>query len=147
VTLVHRGAAIGEGVKYWVKPDIENRIKDGSIQALFNTRVLEIGPTHVTVDGPGGVEKIPADGVFLMTGYTSDNTLLRNSGVTIDPASDGPVHDPETYETNVPGLYVAGAITAGRQSGRVFIENGRFHGEVVIRAIVNALRAPAGIRA
>lgn len=146
VTLVHRGSGIGESVKYWVKPDIENRIKEGSIPARFNTRVLEITPTDVIVDGPGGREKIPADGVFLMTGYSSDNTLLRNSGVAIDPATDGPVHDPETYETNVPGLYVAGAITAGRQSGRVFIENGRFHGEVVIRAIVNALRAPVPSR-
>ncbi len=146
VTLVGRGPGIGESVKYWVKPDIENRIKEGSIAARFNTRVLEITPTDVIVDGPGGREKIPADGVFLMTGYSSDNTLLRNSGVEIDPATQGPVHDPETYETNVPGLYVVGAITAGRQSGRVFIENGRFHGEVVIRAIVNALRAPVGSR-
>jgi thioredoxin reductase (NADPH) len=146
VTLVHRGPGIGDSVKYWVKPDIENRIKQGSIPARFNTVVVEITPTHVIVDGVGGHEKIPADGVFLMTGYTSDNTLLRNSGVAIDPATDGPVHDPETFETNVPGLYVVGAITAGRQSGRVFIENGRFHGEVVIRAILNALRTPVASR-
>jgi thioredoxin reductase (NADPH) len=147
VTLIHRGPGIGESVKYWVKPDIENRIRDGSIHARFNTRVVEITPAHVIVDGPGGRERIPADGVFVMTGYSSDNKLLGKSGVEIDPATDGPMHDPETYETNVPGLYVVGAITAGRQSGRVFIENGRFHGEVVIRAIVNALRAPVPTRA
>jgi thioredoxin reductase (NADPH) len=77
--------------------------------------------------------------VFLLTGYTSDTTLLRQAGAAIDPATDAPVHDPQTYETTVPNLFVAGAVIAGRQSGRIFIENGRFHGEVVVRTIAERL--------
>jgi bacillithiol disulfide reductase len=142
VTIVHRHAALGESIKYWVKPDIENRIKEGSIAARFETSVVEIRPTSVLVQRVGLHEEIPADGVFLLTGYLSDNTLLRAAGVEIDPETCGPKHDPNTYETNVPGIYVAGAVVAGRQSGRIFIENGRFHGQVVIKEINAFLRAP-----
>jgi thioredoxin reductase (NADPH) len=141
VTLVHRRAALGESIKYWVKPDIENRIAEGSIAARFNTSVVEIAPTAVIVESAARREQIPADAVFLLTGYRSDQELLKNSGVALDPGTCGPVHDPETYETNVPGLYVVGAVVAGTQSGRIFIENGRFHGEVVIKAIVRRLSA------
>ena len=81
----------------------------------------------------------PADGVLLLTGYSSDTTLLRMAGAAIDPDLDAPVHDPETFETTVPNLFVAGAVVAGRQSGKIFIENGRFHGEVVIKAIAERL--------
>ena len=144
VTLVHRHAGLGESIKYWVKPDIENRIKEGTIAARLETCVVEIRPTSVVVERAGAREEIPADGVFLMTGYLSDNTLLRAAGVAIDPDTCGPKHDPRTYETNVPGIYVAGAVSAGRQSGRIFIENGRFHGEVVIKEINAFLRAPTG---
>ena len=87
------------------------------------------------------VEEIDADAVFLLTGYGSDTTLLRNAGIEIDPVTCGPVFDPETFETNVPGLYTVGAMVAGVQSGRIFIENGRFHGEKVIEAIAARLRA------
>jgi thioredoxin reductase (NADPH) len=136
VTLVHRRPALGESIKYWVKPDIENRIKEGAIAARFDTRVREIRPTEVVVERHGKSEVIPADGVFLLTGYGSDNTLLRAAGVDLDLETKGPVYDPQTFETNVPGIYVAGAMVAGIQSGKVFIENGRFHGEQVIDAIV-----------
>jgi thioredoxin reductase (NADPH) len=136
VTLVHRRSALGESIKYWVKPDIENRIKEGSIAARFDTRVREIRPTEVVVERHGKPEVIPADGVFLLTGYGSDNKLLRAAGVDLDVETQGPVYDPQTFETNVPGIYVAGAMVAGIQSGKVFIENGRFHGEQVIEAIV-----------
>jgi thioredoxin reductase (NADPH) len=135
VTIVHRGPAMGDSIKYWVKPDIDNRIKEGSIPARFNTCVVEIRPTSVVVERDGVQDEIQADAVFLLTGYGSDNTLLRNSGVDIDPATCGPVFDPETFETSVPGLYTVGAMVAGVQSGRIFIENGRFHGERVIEAI------------
>jgi thioredoxin reductase (NADPH) len=132
VTVVHRRAALGDSIKYWVKPDIENRIKEGSIAAQFNTNVVEITPTHVLVERDGVRDEIPADGVFLLTGYISDNRLLRAAGVEIDPETCGPVHNPETFETNVPGVYVIGAMVAGKASGRIFIENGRLHGDLVI---------------
>jgi bacillithiol disulfide reductase len=141
VTMVHRRPALGESIKYWVKPDIENRIKEASIAALFDTTVIEIRPTNVLVERQGIREELPADAVFLLTGYSSDNTLLRNAGVDIDPATCGPVFDGKTFETNVDGLYVAGAVVAGLQSGRIFIENGRFHGAQVIESIVGRLRS------
>jgi len=136
VTLVHRRPALGESIKYWVKPDIENRITEGSIAARFNTAVREVRPTTVVVERDGAREEIPADAVFLLTGYRSDTTLLRNAGIDIDPETCGPVFDAKTFETNVDGLYVAGAVVAGVQSGRIFIENGRFHGEQVIQSIL-----------
>jgi thioredoxin reductase (NADPH) len=140
VLLVHRREALGESIKYWVKPDIENRIKEGSIAAQFQTRVETIEPGRVRLTGPEGSAWEPADAVLLMTGYRSDNDLLTRAGVQIDPSTRGPVHDPDTFETNVPNLFVAGAVIAGVQSGRIFIENGRFHGEVVIKAIAQRLR-------
>jgi len=142
VTIVHRRAALGDSIKYWVKPDIENRIKEGSVAARFNTDVIEITPTHVVVEQDGRREEIPADGVFLLTGYISDNRLLREAGIEIDPETCGPRHDPETYETNVKGLFVIGAMVAGKASGRIFIENGRFHGQVAIDEINARRRGP-----
>jgi len=140
VTIVHRKAALGDSIKYWVKPDIENRIKEGSIASRFETVVREIRPTEVVVQSrDGGEEVLPADAVFLLTGYGSDTTPLRAAGVELNPETNGPVFDPTTFETNVPALYVAGAMVAGIQSGRVFIENGRFHGQQVIKAIVRSL--------
>jgi thioredoxin reductase (NADPH) len=139
VTLVHRRAALGDSIKYWVKPDIENRIKEGSIAVRFETTVAEIRPDAVVVVRGAAQEEIPADAVFLLTGYRSDTALLQASGVAIDKATCGPIFDAETYETNVPGLFVAGAVVAGLQSGKIFIENGRFHGQVVIDNIVKKL--------
>jgi len=139
VTLVHRHAALGDSIKYWVKPDIENRIREGAIRARFDTRVVAITPTDVALEGPGGPAREPADAVLLMTGYRSDTTLLRSVGAAIDAVEGAAVHQPETFETTVPNLFLAGAVVAGRQSGRIFIENGRFHGEVVIREIEKRL--------
>jgi thioredoxin reductase (NADPH) len=139
VTLVHRRAALGDSIKYWVKPDIENRIKEGSIAVRFETTVAEIRPDAVVVVRGAAQEEIPADAAFLLTGYRSDTALLQASGVEIDKATCGPIFDAETYETNVPGLFVAGAVVAGLQSGKIFIENGRFHGQVVIDNIVKKL--------
>ena len=141
VTIVHRRPALGDSIKYWVKPDIENRIREGSIAARFDTQVVEITPEHVVVERDGGRDQLPADGVFLLTGYISDNRLLQAAGVEIDPDTCGPRHDPDTYETNVKGLYVIGAMVAGKASGRIFIENGRLHGDLVIAEIGSRLKA------
>jgi thioredoxin reductase (NADPH) len=139
VTVVHRRAALGESIKYWVKPDIENRIKEGSIAVRFGWRVVEIRPTTVVIERDGVTEELEADAVFLLTGFGSDTTLLRNAGVDINPATCGPVYDLETFETNVPNLYTIGAMVAGVESGKIFIENGRFHGQKVIEAIARRL--------
>ena len=135
VTLIHRGAGLSDSLKYWVKPDIENRIKDGAIAARMSSRVTSITPQQVTIEGPSGVEQIPADFVYLMTGYRADTALLQSAGAEVDAPNFAPVHDERTFETTVPNLFVIGACVAGKQSGKIFIENGRFHGEVAIRTI------------
>lgn len=135
VTIVHRHATLGDSIKYWVRPDIENRIKEGSVKALFDTRVTAITPTAVEVSGPAGPTSLPADAVYLLTGYRSDTTLLKSLGASIVEAEGAPVLDPETFESSVPGLYVIGGAVAGKQSGKIFIENGRFHGAAAIAAI------------
>lgn len=143
VTLAHRGETLGESVKYWVKPDIENRIKEGSIAGRFSTEVVEIRPTHVVVRRRGQLETdtIPADAVLLLTGYQADHDFLRRAGVEIDPETLIPRHHAETFETNVPGLFIAGGQLAGRRTGTIFIENGRFHGEQAARAVADRVRA------
>jgi thioredoxin reductase (NADPH) len=141
VTIVHRRPALGDSIKYWVKPDIENRIREGSIAARFDTHLVEITLDHVVVERDGVRDEMPADGVFLLTGYISDNRLLQAAGVEIDPDTCGPRHDPDTYETNVKGLYVIGAMVAGKASGRIFIENGRLHGQIAIDGIASRQKA------
>ena len=138
LTLVHRGPRLADSIKYWILPDIENRIREGSIPARFDTRVVEIGERGVTVEGPAGRDELPAQAVFLLTGYHPDAALLREAGVNVDPDTLVPEHDPATLQTNVPGLYVAGAAASGRFTSRIFIENGRFHGEAILRDILNA---------
>ena len=140
VTLVHRGAQLGASIKYWVLPDIENRIKEGSIEGRFSTSVVEITAEDVVLDGPAGRARVAADGVLLLTGYHSDPALLRTAGADVDSAQGAPFHHPDTFETNVPGLFVVGACVAGRESGRIFIENGRFHGAMAVREIARRLR-------
>src|SRR5262245_25873305 len=133
-TLVHRHPELKSTIKYWVLPDIMNRIREESIAARFNTCVTEIRPTSVVVRGPSGADEIPADAVFLLTGYRADSDLMARAGVEFNERH-APHHDPETFETNVPGLFVAGGAIAGNETGTVFIENGRFHGERIIAAI------------
>jgi thioredoxin reductase (NADPH) len=139
VTLVHRAAELKSSIKYWVRPDIENRIKEGSIAARFGTCVCEIRPTSVVVVpvGPASNEKedLPADAVFLLVGYHPDWNLMRAAGVRLTDQC-APVYDPETFETNVPGLFVAGGAQAGIDTSHIFIENGRFHGERIVDVIV-----------
>jgi thioredoxin reductase (NADPH) len=135
VTLVHREAALGDSIKYWVKPDIENRIAEGAIPARFNTHVRQITRESLHVSGPEGDTELPAAGVFLLTGYHPDWTLLEQAGVVIDPAGPVARYEPATMETDVPGLFLAGGVVSGRTSPPVFIENGRLHGERIARAI------------
>jgi thioredoxin reductase (NADPH) len=135
VTLVHREAALGGSIKYWVKPDIENRIAEGSIPAMFETAVQQITPDSVHVAGPNGAGELPAHGVFLMTGYHPDWTLLERAGVVIDPGGAVARYDPDTLETDVPNLFLAGGVVSGRMAAPVFIENGRAHGERIVRVL------------
>ena len=143
VTLIHRHAAVSDRIKYWVKPDIENRIQAGEIQACFSSRVTRIEPGKVWVAPVNGgasaaadhERSIPAAFVFAMTGYNPDFEFLKRQGIRLDPATQKPELNPETLETNVPGLYVAGVVVGGLQTGEIFIENGRFHGKQIIAAI------------
>ena len=137
VTLVHRRATLGDSIKYWVRPDIENRIKEGSIAARFEARVVEIRPTEVIIERHGAQESIPAEGVFLLTGYHPDAELMRRAGIECHPDSLVPTLDPETFESNVPNLFIAGGAVAGRNTGNIFIENGRFHGERIVKVIAD----------
>jgi thioredoxin reductase (NADPH) len=136
VTLVHRGVAVKPTVKYWVKPDIENRIAEGSIAARFSTRVTGFGDGGVAVAGPAGPELIPAAAAYVLIGYVPDMGLLQRAGIHIDPVSLVPEVDIETCESNVAGLYVAGTLVAGRDTGKIFIENSRDHGGRIVRALL-----------
>jgi len=136
VTLVHRRDTLSDRIKYWIRPDIKNRIKEGSVAARFESQVVEITARHVTIEGPDGREEIEADAVFLLIGYHPDSKLLARAGVGVDPESLKPEHDPDTLEANVPGVYLAGSIVSGRNAHLTFIETGRFHGAAVVQAIL-----------
>jgi len=123
-----------------VKPDIENRIKEGAISARFDARVVEITPTTVRIEHDGTLEDLPAEAVYLLTGYHADVDLMRRAGVRIDAETLAPDFNGETFETNVPNLFVAGGAIAGRRTGTIFIENGRFHGEKIIAVLADRLR-------
>jgi thioredoxin reductase (NADPH) len=135
VSVVHRGAALGQTVKYWIRPDIENRFKKGEIKPYLNTKILEITKDHVKVAQNGSTEQIPAQQVFALTGYHPSMVFFEQLGVQYDRDTLRPQYDPQTFETNVPGVYLAGSVVAGRLNGEIFIENGRFHGEVLMKAI------------
>ena len=140
-TIVHRHAALGDSIKYWVRPDIENRIKAGAVGTRFESRVVEITPLLVTIEGPGGArEQLPAEAVFLLTGYCPDVELMRRAGIHCHPETLAPDMNPETFETNVPNLFLVGGAMAGRATGSIFIENGRFHGEKAMAVLVSRLR-------
>ena len=178
VTLVHRSPQLKSTIKYWVRPDIENRIKEGSVAARFNSCITEIRPTSVVVTSSGRTaapllgsgpfdespiapsrsgpvydsdeafvpshgareEEIAADAVFLLTGYRADRELMARAGIAMTDR-EGPVYNPDTFETNVPGLFVAGGAVAGVDTGTIFIENGRFHGAKIVDVIANRLAA------
>lgn len=131
VTLVHHGPRMHSHVKYWILPDIENRIKNGDITAYFRSSVRAIEPDYVTLDTPDGPVRLKNDFVFAMTGYHPDYDFLRSMGIELSADQCRPVCDPITLESNVPGIYVAGVIVAGSRTNEIFIENGRFHGQQI----------------
>jgi thioredoxin reductase (NADPH) len=136
VTLVHRDGELHRHVKYWIKPDIENRIKNGEIKARFDSSVAEITPDTVLLDTPEGPVILKNDFVFAMTGYHPDFEFLEGLGIRFEGPDRLPVCDPETLESNVPGIYLAGVIVAGARTNEIFIENGRFHGLQIAKSLV-----------
>lgn len=140
VTLVHRGEGIHHHVKYWIKPNIENRIKNKEIPAYFRTTVKEILPDAVLLNTPDGEVRLPNDTVFALTGYRPDFEFLRAHGITLEPESGKPRVNPDTFESQTPGIYLAGVIVAGVHTNEIFIENGRFHGAAIAGGIAASLR-------
>src|SRR5437762_2162611 len=139
VTLVHRGPKMHSHVKYWILPDIENRIKNGEITVYFSSRVVEIAHGHVVVNTPEGDISVKNDFLFALTGYHPDYEFLRSTGIELSAEQCRPVCDPVTLESNVPGIYVAGVIVAGSRTNEIFIENGRFHGQQIATNLRHAL--------
>ncbi len=142
VTLVHRGPGMHSHVKYWIKPDIENRIKNGEIKAYFNSTVKEITADSVVIATPGGEQRLPNDFVLALTGYHPDFEFMKGLGIQCTEKDDCPLVDAETLESNVPGIYLAGVIIAGRRTNEIFIENGRFHGAQIARDLKRKLNSP-----
>jgi thioredoxin reductase (NADPH) len=139
VTLVHHDAEMHRHVKYWIKPDIENRIKNGEIKAYFRSRLTEITADSVKLETADGQIELHNDFVFAMTGYHPDFTFLETLGVQFAGPDKLPVCDAETLESNVPGIYLAGVIVAGSRTNEIFIENGRFHGRQIAQALTAKL--------
>jgi thioredoxin reductase (NADPH) len=137
VTLVHLFEELDKGVKPWVKPDIENRIKEGAIPSLWRSRLAEIRPREVVVESldTGERRTIRNDWVLAMIGYVPDPGLLLQLGVTVDEETGIPAHDPATMETNAPGVFVAGVVAAGYDANKIFIENGKLHGPLIVEAV------------
>jgi thioredoxin reductase (NADPH) len=136
VTLVHRGAALSGGVKYWILPDILNRMKAGEISGMLGATVREFRPGSVVVDAAGGARELVARCAYVLIGFQPDEAQLRRFGITLDPVTLAPVADPATFETGIPGLFVAGSVVAGRDTNRIFVENGRVHGRAIVAALL-----------
>lgn len=136
VTLIHRGSELSKGVKYWILPDIENRLKTGEVRAIFGSTVKEIREESILVETPEGVQELKNDFTFVLIGFHPDTTHLQKFGVQINPETLGPVCDEKTFETNVPGLYVCGSIVAGKFNNKIFVENGRLHGAAIVASIL-----------
>ena len=140
VTLVHRGSKIDNHVKYWILPDIENRIRNGEIKAYFNSSVQEITADSALVQTPQGTVRLKNDFVFALIGYHPDYDFLRSMGIELSLDQFCPMCDTATLESNVPGIYVAGVIVAGSRTSEIFIENGRFHGKQIAENLKKKLR-------
>jgi thioredoxin reductase (NADPH) len=147
VTLVHRGPAMHRHVKYWIKPDIENRIKNGEIKAHFDSQVVEIGPDTALIETPLGRETLKNDFVFALTGYHPDFSFIEGLGVRCVGADRQPICNQESLESNVAGIYLAGVIVAGERTNEIFIENGRFHGRQIAQALTRERQKYAEIAA
>src|ERR1700736_1345064 len=141
VTLVHRRAELGSTIKYWVRPDIENRIKAGQIRALFETEVKRIESGSVWVSNHAGEVRLPAKQSFALTGYHPDYTFIKSLGVKLHAQTLKPHLNPETLESNVAGIFLAGVVIGGRHTSEIFIENGRFHGKLIIDSLAGKAQA------
>jgi thioredoxin reductase (NADPH) len=139
VTLIHRGPGISDSVKYWIKPNIENRIKNGEIRAYFNSRVLEIQRDLIRIATPEGEVSLKNDFVFALIGYRPDLAFLNATGIALEPDTRRPRTNPETLESDRAGIYLAGVIVAGMHTNEIFIENGRLHGRLIAEAIASRL--------
>jgi thioredoxin reductase (NADPH) len=136
VTLVHFGPTFDKKIKPWVLPDFQNREKEGSIGARWDSRVKTIEPGAVVIASPSGEQRIKADLVYVMTGFAPNTDLLKQVGVPIDPVTGIPHHNAETLETSVPGVFIAGVVVAGFDANKVFIENGRYHGDKIVARLL-----------
>jgi thioredoxin reductase (NADPH) len=139
VTLIHRGEAISDKVKYWIKPNIVNRLQNGEIKGYFRSQVLEILPDTIRLATPNGEVTLRNDFVFALIGYQPDLRFLNSIGITLDPESQRPRTNPHTLESERAGVYLAGVIVAGMHTNEIFIENGRFHGQLIADAISRSL--------
>lgn len=140
VTVVYRGADYSENIKPWVLPTFRSLVENGEIRMMFSSQVKEIHPDHVLITTPEGEISLPNDFVLALTGFRPDRKFLERTGVEVDTESDRPIFNPETMETNVKGLYVAGVVASGRNANEIFIESGRFHGNLIanhIRSVLN----------
>jgi thioredoxin reductase (NADPH) len=135
VTLVHRRAALSDSIKYWIRPNIENRLKNGEIRGYLSSAVTAIGNDSVTISTPDGEVAVRNDFVFALTGYSPDTEFLAAHGITFDPESQRPFTNPDTLESPRKGIYLAGVLVAGMHTNEIFIENGRFHGKKIAEAI------------
>jgi len=142
VTMVHFGPTFDKHIKPWVLPDFMNRLKEGSIAVRWNARVSRIEKGAAIIDGADGEERLPATFVYVMTGFAPQLDLLRRANVPIDPQSGIPAHDPATLETPVPGIFIAGVVVAGYDANKIFIENGRYHGDKIVACLLGQ-SAPA----
>ena len=145
VTMIVRGEAISEKVKYWIKPDLENRIAEGSIRAVFNARVTEITPTSVVYSDADGSHELANDWVLALTGYRPNYAFLSNMGIEVVGDRMTPGFDADTYETNRRGVYLAGTVCGGLDTSRWFIENGREHARIIAQHIEEDLKLEAGL--
>jgi thioredoxin reductase (NADPH) len=136
VMVVHFADRFDANVKPWILPDMLNRLKDGSIHVRWNARVTRIDLDSLDIETPAGIERLSAQHVYLMTGFTPSVTLLRRLGVSIDDATGIPMHDRATMETNVPGVFIAGVLAAGYDANKIFIENGRNHGDQIAQRLL-----------
>jgi len=139
VTLIHRGAGISSKVKYWIKPNIENRIKNGEIPGYFHSTVLEILPGSLRISTPNGERTLKNDFVFALIGYQPDLKFLNATGISLEPQTQRPKTDPQSLESDRAGVYLAGVIVAGMHTNEIFIENGRFHGAMIAQSIASKL--------
>lgn len=140
VTLVHRGNGLSDKIKYWILPDIENRIKENSIKAFFNTQVISIEEKSVLLKNEEGEIELENDFVFALTGYHPDYEFLQSCGITLDATTCAPILDPVTLETNVSGIYAAGSIISRKNNNSIFIENGRLHGKIIVDSILKSTK-------